>query len=678
MSTYTKVLKRSSLTKETELGSKRFKTTGEEAPNFKLRNLSNDRPRQTNDEIHSSIDLCPVTTAILDTPPMQRLRGLKQLGTAELVYNNTNHNRFEHSLGVAHLAAKMCRQIRDRQPGLQCTEKDILCVKLAGLLHDIGHGPFSHTYEHFAKEAMPAFLEKHPDLQRLYERFPSLEKGWRHEKVSLMMIDEVLEHLGLQIDREDLDAPLKQVSDGVANTSLRVFQQFPTEHVCTCCSSCVCSKSNEGDGDILTSRDWIFIKECVWGGPLMEGHGFEGRDDTKEWLYDIVSNRHSGLDVDKIDYYARDERRACEHRQSMEKIVIEAVVAYGQCTDPNRCFRCKQPGATGRHLMICYPEKMVKAAMDFFKKRFFLHSTIYRHKTTAAVSFMIHDILCHADPYFLVPTSSMGGPGKRTGKKKSGFDELPISRAMLDPSSFLRVRDSIIDQIACTTVPDLEDARQLIYRLWSRNIYKCASSKTLRMHDAVERGIWEKSEEQIKEEMLSLRGWHGGAGEEQVKVSLDDIIVERCSIDHGSKARNPLNRMRFVQRTDLSKLAGPICNLPDAGVVEEAQYEALLPRIFQENSIRIFCRKPEQVGLVAHLFEQWWENIPRMTNLEDEKGDDTSNADFPVMMTQDSDDEDGYDCGDDSAFQANRSPVASLRRSLGTPHITPPRFHGDV
>jgi hypothetical protein len=88
--------------------------------------------RRTNDDIHSSISLGPVVTCLLDTPPMQRLRGLKQLGCAEYVYINCNHTRFEHSLGVSSLAETLCRKISIKQPSLQCSEKDILCVQLAG------------------------------------------------------------------------------------------------------------------------------------------------------------------------------------------------------------------------------------------------------------------------------------------------------------------------------------------------------------------------------------------------------------------------------------------------------------------------------------------------------------------------------------------------------------------
>jgi hypothetical protein len=97
---------------------------------FKLKVLKPTDEKRTNDEVHSSIDLCPVAVAFIDTPQFQRLRNLKQLGATEFVYINCNHTRFEHSLGVYWLAGRMVRRIHERQPTLGCTKKDILCVSL--------------------------------------------------------------------------------------------------------------------------------------------------------------------------------------------------------------------------------------------------------------------------------------------------------------------------------------------------------------------------------------------------------------------------------------------------------------------------------------------------------------------------------------------------------------------
>ena len=76
---------------------------------------------------------------------MQRLRYIRQLGFSYLVYPGAHHTRFEHSLGAMHLASLMSAQI-----GLP--RQDHLMVMSAALLHDIGHGPFSHAIEGIASE----------------------------------------------------------------------------------------------------------------------------------------------------------------------------------------------------------------------------------------------------------------------------------------------------------------------------------------------------------------------------------------------------------------------------------------------------------------------------------------------------------------------------------------------
>ena len=92
------------------------------------------------DSVHDHIEVEGVARALLDTPPVQRLRRISQLGTVGLVYPSANHTRFEHSLGVYHLAD---RALDHLGIGEQQAER----VRAAALLHDIGHAPYSHNIE---------------------------------------------------------------------------------------------------------------------------------------------------------------------------------------------------------------------------------------------------------------------------------------------------------------------------------------------------------------------------------------------------------------------------------------------------------------------------------------------------------------------------------------------------
>ena len=115
---------------------------------------------EVRDSVHKYIEFTEVEWKIIDTPPMQRLRRIKQLAGANLTYASGEHTRFPHSLGVMHLSSRMAEKLH--LDGI-LEKDDIQKVRVAGLLHDLGHGPFSHMFE----EVLTKYTDKtHEDLTR--------------------------------------------------------------------------------------------------------------------------------------------------------------------------------------------------------------------------------------------------------------------------------------------------------------------------------------------------------------------------------------------------------------------------------------------------------------------------------------------------------------------------------
>lgn len=110
-----------------------------------MENMSTQDKRKRNkkikyirDSLYGNIKIDGIFLELIEMPELQRLHGIKQLGFTYLVYPGANHTRLEHSLGVCYMAKKICRAL-----GIEET-----IVGVAALLHDIGHGPFSHTLEY--------------------------------------------------------------------------------------------------------------------------------------------------------------------------------------------------------------------------------------------------------------------------------------------------------------------------------------------------------------------------------------------------------------------------------------------------------------------------------------------------------------------------------------------------
>jgi len=99
-----------------------------------------------NDPVHGFITINdPVIAAIVSHPYYQRLRRIQQMALAQLVYPGAVHTRLHHSLGAYHLMCNAITELKDK--GINITDAEAQAAKAAILLHDIGHGPFSHALE---------------------------------------------------------------------------------------------------------------------------------------------------------------------------------------------------------------------------------------------------------------------------------------------------------------------------------------------------------------------------------------------------------------------------------------------------------------------------------------------------------------------------------------------------
>lgn len=113
------------------------------------------RPRRFSvirDPVHGDVYLTHEEIAVLDTPEMQRLRGVKQLGTANVAYPGAVHTRFEHSIGTLHMAQRMIESINlnfelDPKGCLAIGESEARVIRIAALVHDVTHIPFGHNIE---------------------------------------------------------------------------------------------------------------------------------------------------------------------------------------------------------------------------------------------------------------------------------------------------------------------------------------------------------------------------------------------------------------------------------------------------------------------------------------------------------------------------------------------------
>ncbi|RVE70637.1 hypothetical protein OJAV_G00066550 [Oryzias javanicus] len=429
------------------------------------------------DSIHGHVELHPLLVKIIDTPQFQRLRNIKQLGGGYLVYPGASHNRFEHSIGVAYLAGELAKTLQNNQPELKINERDILCVQIAGLCHDLGHGPFSHLFDQMF---MPQACGN---------------ADWTHEMASL----EMFEYL-VRVNK------LHQVMKKEYGLNIKDDQEDEED-----------DQEDEEDDQEDEEDDLVFIKELILGEPLNASSAdwpYEGRKLEKSFLYDIVSNKQNGIDVDKFDYFARD----CHHTgiknnfDHMRYFKFARVIEVE--TDPKNQIKRKH---------ICSRDKEVWNLYDLFHTRLLLHRRVCHHKVTTNVQIMIKDALLKAN--------------KHSKIKGTGGAVFTLSDAKKDMEAYTKLTDEVTEIILHSSKKGMKEAKEILERIKRRNLYKLVGEAKIEQLKIIPNEKIIKLKENLKD-CLTDEDFEGIENETLMVVIMDPFLhcVIHCSLRHHAES----------------------------------------------------------------------------------------------------------------------------------------------
>ncbi|ELU14782.1 hypothetical protein CAPTEDRAFT_132479, partial [Capitella teleta] len=482
------------------------------------------------DPIHGPMELHPLCVSIIDTPHFQRLRNLKQLGACYQVFPGASHNRFEHSLGVCHLAGMLVQSLRTRQPELDISDTDVLCVMVAGLCHDLGHGPLSHMFDGcFIPRIRPGF-------------------EWTHEKGSIKMLAHLIEQSQAvkdQLERYEISGTdilfIKEIIDGP---------------------------------QVKRSLDIRFVFSFFSFLHFQGDKGYEGREKEKQFLYEIVANKRNGIDVDKMDYFARD----CHH------------LGIRNPFDHLRYMKFARVLKVEDHREICLRDKEVKSMYDMFYTRLNLHRQAYSHKTNRIIEEMLIEALLAANDHI-----------KFKGKNNK---MLKMSEAIDDMEAYSKITDSVFELIKLdqrSGIEGLAKAQEILHKVECRQLYKYIGqtnpiAKNMIDGIKVDKEAIPKIQKDIAEVMTEQELGHPC-------LSPDSYVVQLVRFDFGMKEKNPINQVNFFTKAN-----------PDTPIrISKNEVSFLLPDCFQEVNIRVYCTSsdPDDLKVATECFKKWIEGLKK-------------------------------------------------------------------
>ncbi|PSN52990.1 hypothetical protein C0J52_01119 [Blattella germanica] len=263
-----------------------------------------------NDCVHSHIKLHPLCIAIIDTPEFQRLRNLKQLGLLYYVYPGGSHNRFEHSLGVSYLAGQMVEALRraNEDPNI-VSDDEKLCVEVAGLCHDLGHGPFSHSWEQFVN------------------RGKNVADHWKHEKSSIQLFDYLMKN-----EKNDIKKKIEEAHYLKAMTMIDAFYHAEREgfKISKGVKSKTLSTAHEDIELLNKMTDHVFY-DILYNEEYEEASALLERIQRRD-LYPILGRKIFSADLAQE---LRTDENALRSAKSMKDFVKKKINYYKETLNEN-------------------------------------------------------------------------------------------------------------------------------------------------------------------------------------------------------------------------------------------------------------------------------------------------------------------------------------------------------
>ncbi|GMF37403.1 unnamed protein product [Phytophthora lilii] len=296
----------------------------------------------------------------------------------------------------------------------------------------------------------------------------------------------------------------------------------------------------------LTQQDVVFIKELIWGGPLRDSDGvLRGRPSRDQrFLYDIVNNAHSGLDVDKLDYFMRDSLHTGAKMSCDTDLLIRNARVLVDRDDVDE------------NMVVCFPEKLAGQIMQAFRTRYELHQSVYQHRGVRAIDYMLCDLLVSANDHLTIK-------GKH------------ISEIMGSMEAYQHFDDRVLLKVQESDGPELQEARSILNRIYSKPYYDYVGKTALTDHSRL------KSEDTLLDEVLRCSTRRSLVNEKK------KVILEFMRVHYGKEKQDPLQHVRFYSK---NATASARCfRLP------ECAYEMFSPRKFEEYSIRVFAKEPRLV-----------------------------------------------------------------------------------